>query len=75
MTRRAVQDFVKGVMAGGEIPHAAMEATLVLIPKESYTTTIHGFRPLSLCNVPVKVISKVIINRLKDVLKKLISPC
>lgn len=47
----------------------------MLIPKDSLPTTIHEFRPLSLCNVPVKLVSKIIINKLKDILKKLISPC
>src|SRR4051812_46218329 len=43
--------------------------------KERYTTPIsmRHFRPLSFCNVPIKVVSKVIFNRLKGLLKNVIT--
>lgn len=46
----------------------------MLIPKEIKLSSMHGFRPLSLCNVVYKLASKVIVNRLKDIVKELISP-
>eukprot|EP00253_Pinus_taeda_P022974 PITA_22974 len=47
---------------------------LALILKEEEPTAPDKFRPIALCNVIYKVISKVIANRLKPLLPLLISP-
>jgi len=47
---------------------------IALIPKEEISNTPNKFRPIALCNVIYKVISKVIANRLKPHLPLLISP-
>lgn len=47
---------------------------IALIPKEVDSITPDKFRPIALCNVIYKVISKVIANRLKPLLPLLISP-
>eukprot|EP00253_Pinus_taeda_P005945 PITA_05945 len=46
---------------------------ITLIPKEENSITPDKFRPIALCNVIYKVISKVIANRLKPLLPMLIS--
>lgn len=62
-------------MAGEDVPQRALQATLVLIPKESMPASMRGFLPLSLCNVHTKLVSRILVDRLKEILKTLISPC
>lgn len=45
----------------------------MLIPKVGCPKNITQYRPIALCNVIYKVISKVLTNRLKRVMPKLVS--
>ena len=47
---------------------------MTLIPKEAGADSPDKFRPIALCNVIYKIISKVIANLLKPLLPKLICP-
>lgn len=46
---------------------------IVLILKQEKVMTLDRFKPIALCNVVYKIVSKVIANRLKPLLVALIS--
>jgi hypothetical protein len=56
------------------IPDGWNDIVIVLIPKVESPGTISQYRPISLCNVLYKVISKMVAFRLKHILDKVISP-
>lgn len=66
---RVVRNFFqKGKMGSG-----IKSSFLALIPKEPNPLTFNRFRPISLCNVSYKIITKILANRLKPILPSLIS--
>ncbi|KAL5568577.1 hypothetical protein UlMin_025152 [Ulmus minor] len=50
------------------------ESFIVLVPKKPNPTRINHYRPISVCNVAYRVITKIIANRLKPLLNRLICP-
>ena len=66
----AVLDFLNS----GSILLEINYTHIVFIPKIKSPERISNYRPISLCNVIYKIISKVLANRLKLILPRLISP-
>jgi hypothetical protein len=58
----------------GVVPDGWNNTNIVLIPKVDNPESISQYRPISLCNVLYKVISKVLAARLKVILPEIISP-
>ena len=69
-----VQTEILEVLNGGQIPKGWSETVIVLIPKVRNPSRLKELRPISLCNVVIKVVTKVIACRLKEVLDEVISP-
>ncbi|GLU24163.1 hypothetical protein SLE2022_401190 [Rubroshorea leprosula] len=66
---------VRNIFLTGCIPPKWNECLLVLIPKLQSPGHIHQFRPISLCNTIYKIISKILVHRIKPWMDKIISPC
>lgn len=66
--------FVKDVFLNPAHIREVNQTLLVLIPKVDNPESIKDLRPISLCNVIYKLITKIIANRLKIYLPNLISP-
>jgi hypothetical protein len=66
----AVQKFFET----GILPEGINDTSIVLIPKIQFPESLKDFRPISLCNVIYKVVSKCLVNRLRPLLEDVISP-
>jgi hypothetical protein len=64
----AVRFFQDGVL-----PEGVNDTAIVLIPKGNDPEELKGFRPISLCIVIYKLISKCIVNRLWGMLDEVVS--
>ena len=67
---RMVLAFQRKVKLGG----CTNSTFLALIPKDVNPSTFDRFRPISLCNSSYKIIAKLLANKFKPLLGKLISP-
>jgi hypothetical protein len=65
---------ILGVLNSGRMPYSLNKTHIVLIPKIKNPCSVVDFRPISLCNVFYKIISKVLVNQLKKILNYIISP-
>ena len=70
----AVVNVVLDFLNEGIMLSALNYTNIVLIPKVKNLEKMSDFRRISLCNVIYKIISKVLSNRLKQVLLEIISP-
>jgi hypothetical protein len=62
------------ILNNGGNPDRFNDTYICLIPKHNSPTTPADFRPIALCNVILKVITKTIANRIKEILPEVISP-
>ena len=58
----------------GSMPKEVNASLIVLIPKSSNPSSVNHFRPISLCNVVYKIISKFLVDKIRPLLDKMISP-
>ncbi|GKV23692.1 hypothetical protein SLEP1_g33394 [Rubroshorea leprosula] len=67
-------EFVNQALLTGVFEPSLTKAYVALIPKEDSPDSIQKFRPISLLNVAYKVLSKIIVNRLRPHLQELVGP-
>ena len=65
---------IQAFFHSGSLLKAFNHAFITLIPKLPNPEEVSHFRPISLCNVFYKIISKVLVNRLKPIMDSIITP-
>lgn len=69
-----VCNFIKHCFVTNTVPPEVNKTLIALIPKCDKPDNIKLFRPISLCNVLYKTITKIMVSRLRPFLSKIISP-
>lgn len=67
----SVFSMVRQVFRGYLMDHRINKTLLVLIPKVDSPERITQFRPISLCTVLYKIITKAIVNRMRLLMSRL----
>ncbi|XP_072071679.1 uncharacterized protein [Arachis hypogaea] len=66
--------LVKRAFEGEPLNAAIFDTLIVLIPKVEVPSSLREFRPISLCNVIYKIVTKVLVNRFRPFLSEIIGP-
>ena len=66
----AIQNFFRD----GWLPQNCNHTYITLIPKKQGACNFSQFRPISLCNFFYKIISKILVNRMRPLISKIIDP-
>lgn len=61
------------ILSTNSIPRVLNDTLVVLIPKKRNPGKINDLMPISLCNIMMKIITKMLANRMKKVLSSAIS--
>lgn len=69
-----ITDFILNILNHNGDPGNINHTFLCLIPKLKKPNLPSDYRPIALCNVIFKIITKTIANRLKRVLNDIVSP-
>lgn len=73
VVKRDLVDLCQKFIATGELPKGVNKTLVCLIPKVRQPQTMADLCHISVCNVVIRVLSKVLTNRLKPCLQMLIS--
>ncbi|XP_072077755.1 uncharacterized protein [Arachis hypogaea] len=71
---KEVCEAVKSFFQEGILPSSIGDTIIVLVPKVNYPETLNQLRPISCCNFIYKIVSKVLVIRLRRLIDTIISP-
>lgn len=74
LVKEALVPGVLSSLNSGFILKSINRSRIVLIPTRDNLETMDHFRPISLCNVTYKIISKCVANRIRKVISGIVSP-
>ncbi|XP_020412737.1 uncharacterized protein LOC109947231 [Prunus persica] len=74
LCRKDIEDLVFKCFSSGSVPEYLNSTLVTLVPKIINPQSMLQFRPISLCNTLYKVVSKIIVGRLRPLMCKLVSP-
>ena len=69
-----IYSLVRQAFLLGSFDAHLLEILIVSIPTVDVPNRFSHFRPISLCNVTYKIITKVLVNRLRPFLKDIVDP-
>ena len=70
----SVCEEVKNIFKDGIVPDQLNDTLVTLILKCKSPNSLNNYRPISLCNSVYKIVSKILVERIKSFLSKLVSP-
>jgi hypothetical protein len=65
--------MIRGSMKKAKVGGGTNSTYLALIPKDTNPESFARFRPISLCNASYKILAKLLANRIKPLLKRMIT--
>ena len=71
---KSVCEEVKVVFKDGLVPDQLNDTLVTLIPKCKNPESLNNYRLISLCNSVYKIVSKILVERIRPYLNKLVSP-
>lgn len=72
---RSHHAFIQDLWEGKPLRPSLNKTLIALIPKKPSLSSMSEFRPISLCYVAYKTLTKLVVNRLKEHLPHLVGPC
>jgi hypothetical protein len=69
-----ISNYALNILNNGDNPESLNDTYICFIPKNNHPTVPADFRPIALCNVMLKIITKTISNMIKHILNDIISP-
>lgn len=67
--------LIMGIFANHSKVGSINSTLITLIPKVDNVVRMRQFRPISLCNVTYKIVTKILAKRLRVYMEELVSPC
>ncbi|KAL2924062.1 hypothetical protein RDABS01_015553, partial [Bienertia sinuspersici] len=74
VVQNEVCHLVWDVFASCRVPPAINKTIISLIPKVDHPESLKHYRPISLCNSTYKIVSKILVQRIRPLLQNIISP-